>query len=394
MQVALCFFLLLFASLFSEEEKVAHFEGCPSGVAGGWVNVISGSIVNFETDLVIPGVEPLSITRSPLYSPGKLLPQIRKESWNFPFMEKICREFDHLDRSKENLTIYQGTQELLSFKNGSPNKFNCRQYELKDHPKGFTTPISLSAGRAFLTNYHIHKHTLHSMTLDSGSGELRIYRGDSAQPTYKTIWLPLEQIHSQNGFSHQFRYDTHQKKQGVTIVAPTTRETAYYGFQDNGDNLSINSFDGRQVEYHFLNGSNCRLLDEVKRSDGAPVKYSYTGEELSSIKYPDGRETAFIYWKLEDHIVQKGKPVKLSKADDKRSKGKVQKLLQPSGSNGEMIQTHSFDYHWKGDDRGGWTTVVDCEGHKDEYLIDRNYRLKEIRHYRGLNNKIFVEKFV
>ena len=78
------------------------------------------------------------------------------------------------------------------------------------------------------------------MTLYSGSGEVRDYQGDTAQPTYKTIWLPLRSIHRTNGYRHQFSYDNGKAKQGVTLFTPANKAVAYYCSDDRGDKLQSN----------------------------------------------------------------------------------------------------------------------------------------------------------
>ena len=88
---------------------------------------------------MIPGVEPLHISRSPHYAPGYFPKDKRKESWNFPFMESLERQMDRSDGEKENLIIHKGSEPLLCFNKGDPNKPERRKYQLKDHPKGFTS---------------------------------------------------------------------------------------------------------------------------------------------------------------------------------------------------------------------------------------------------------------
>ncbi len=397
------FFFLLVCSLVAKDERVAHFDGSPAGIAAGWVNVISGSIVHGETDLVIPGIEPLHISRSPLYAPGYAYKDKVKESWNFPFMEKLERQINKTNY-KEDLVIFHGAQELLSFKGGSLEEPELRRFQSSDHPKGYTNQGGARAtGRTALKNYAINRGSPHWMVLYSGSGEVRDYRGDPQQSVSKNICLPLREIVRPNGFRHAFQYDNNQKKQGVTVRTPTGRPVAYYGFDDAGDSLLVQSYDGRSVEYQFQrvgekNGSSSRYLKEVQRTDGPSVKYQYATEgsangQLKKIEYPSERGACFDYWDGGDYVKEKGKTVKLADADYNRSRYKVHKLFQPVGADAKMVQTHTFDYYSKGDSKGGWTDVIDFEKNKDVYLFDADYRLREVRYYKGMAEKYFVEKF-
>ena len=400
-------FLLFFCTplIGGDPERIAHFEGCPSGVVAGWVNVISGSVAHSETDLIIPGIEPLYISRSPLYAPGYFPKNKVKESWNFPFMEKLERSLDYSSNSsgRECFTLCQGTQEVLYFKDGDPNKPENRGYKLDNHPKGFT---NLSGGRPSgknsLRNYWIRRGTPQNITLFSGSGETRSYI--SEQGVDSNI-LPLREVFKPNHFIHKYAFDGKLTKQGVTIFAPTNREIAYYCCEDKGDEICITPFGraNRFVKYKFRkssapNGATNRFLEEVERSDGPTVEYAYKTDsekngQLKEIRYPEQRKVAFDYWEFNHHIERDGKAVRLDKTKDNQSLYKVQKLLQPADKGHELVETYSFEYHAKknkyGSWTGGWTNVKDYFQNVDVYLIDGNYRLKEVRHAKGL-----IEKFV
>ena len=147
------------------------------------------------------------------------------------------------------------------------------------------------------------------------------------------------------------------------------------------------------------NHSEVRFLKEVSRTDGPSIHYEYATEnglngQLKKIAYPDGRGMSVDYWNVDHHLKVNGKTVRLDKTNDDRSLFKVQKLLQPAGADGKMVQTHSFEYHKKKNDRGAWTTVIDCFDNKDQYLIDANYRLKEIQYHKGQSDKDRVESFL
>ncbi len=384
-----CFLVLILGALAAEEERIAHFEGSPSGIAAGWVNVISGSIVHQETDLIIPGIEPLQISRSPLYAPGYFPKDKVKESWNFSFKETLQRQ---MDNGRENLVVHQGSQELLSFKNGDPHNPEKRFFKSSDHPRGYTNQAAgpRPTGQTALKNYWVNRGSPHWMTLTSGSGEVRDYQGNPAQSSKKDVWLPLKEVIKPNGFRYFIGYDRNNEKQGVTLKTPSGREVAFYLADDKGDALSITSFDDRSVQYQFQkmggrNGSTFRFLKGVERSDSPSVQYEYVTDDLQNgqlkkIQYPEDRAISFQYWNSNSE-------------KNNRSSLKVKTLYQPAGTNSTPIATHTFAYYTKDKERSGWTDVIDFEGNKDVYLFDADYRLREVRNYKGLSEKHFVETF-
>ena len=403
-------FVFFCSAIFSEEaEQIAHFEGCPSGIVAGWVNVVSGSIANSETDLVIPGIEPLYISRSPLYAPNDFLKDKVKESWNFPFMERFERWTNNNSKQgNEDLTLWQGSQQVLFFKDRDTNKQE-RDYKLIDHPKGFTNLSGpRPSGKNFLLNHKMNRKNGQEISLCSGSGEVRTYR---SEPSIDNKRFPLRKILKPNRFSHEYAFDARLKKQGVTVYSASGREVAYYLCEDKGDEICITPFgDENQAQRRFVrykfwkskatNGATNRLLEEVQRSDGPTVEYRYRNDEnaqLNGIHYPDQRGASFEYWEYNHHIEENNRTVRLDKAKDGRSLNKVQKLLQPADFGPELVETHSFEYHSKknknGSWTGGWTKVKDCDGNIDLYLIDGNYRLKEVRNNDGINEKFVWDEF-
>ncbi len=64
----IAFCLLYGSTLFSDDDNealsLASLEGEPSSIVHGCVSAITGDYVEGQTDLIIPGIEPLYVQRS------------------------------------------------------------------------------------------------------------------------------------------------------------------------------------------------------------------------------------------------------------------------------------------------------------------------------------------
>ena len=126
--------LFLFGMLEGEESpQVAHYEGSPSGIVAGVLNVISGDLCFSELDLVIPGADPIYLSRTPTYAPGLIPNDPCKGTWNFPFMERMERvQF----QGKQSFKHFLGSQYFLNFQ--AKQKHRTASFIKENHPKGIT----------------------------------------------------------------------------------------------------------------------------------------------------------------------------------------------------------------------------------------------------------------
>ncbi len=400
-------FMLLCTTLFAQD-RVAHFEGAPSGIAAGWVNVVSGAIIHSETDLVIPGVEPIALSRSPIYAPGQSFYDQYKESWNFDFRERIARREEkevravvgggqHVIYKRHDwLSVEKGYQESLVFRNEERQANIQLLYKAHEHAKGFTNQ---SGGRASahtsIKNYFLHIDPHYNFALHCGSGEIKHY--NSRMSGNRSF---ITQILKPNGFRYDFGYHLDGQQQGVTLFAPSNREIAFYQMKDVDNTLRIDTNDGRWAQCEFIreNGKDdyiCRLLKTVYRSDAPTVaydyakKYKHSGERyLSKIIYPEGRGAEFDYWryneKKDKREFKEGHPFSINK---------VKNLYQPSHLDGAMCVTHHFSYNLNKDGKGGWTDVTDCYKNKDVYRFNEDYRITEVEHWNASGQKEYVDAF-
>ena len=403
--------MLVSTTLFAET-RVAHFEGAPSGIAAGWVNVVSGAIVHSETDLVIPGIEPIALSRSPIYAPGQSFYDQYKESWNFDFRERIARREEKVPlavvgggqhviyKRHDWLSVEKGYQESLVFRNEEQKKNIQLPYKAQEHAKGFTNQ---SGGRASahtsIKNNILEVDSGYNMALRSGSGEIKHYNSRMSDNRHF-----LTQIFKPNGFRYDFGYDLDGQIQGVTLFAPSNRKIAYYGMKDIHNTLRIDTDDDRWAQCEFIREEGkdnyiCRLLRAVYRSDAPAVVYDYakryeqSGERyLSKIIYPEGRGVEFDYWRYQEKKKISGDKREF-KGTNAFSINKVRNLYQPSHPDGAMCATHHFSYNLNKDGKGGWTDVTDCYLNKDVYRFNEDYRITEVEHWNASGQKEYVDAF-
>ncbi len=404
-------FMLVYSTLLAET-PVAHFEGAPSGIAAGWVNVVSGAIIHSETDLVIPGVEPIALSRSPIYAPGQSFYDKYKESWNFDFRERIARREEKevravidggrhvLYKRHDWLSVEKGYQESLVFRNEEQKTNIQLPYKAQEHAKGFTNQ---SGGRASahtsIKNYSLHIDPHYNFALHCGSGEIKHYNSRMSGNRHF-----LTQILKPNGFRYDFGYDLDGQIQGVTLFTPSNREIVYYQMKDIDNKLRIDTDDGRWAQCEFIRERGkddyiCRLLKAVYRSDAPAVVYDYapryeqSGERyLSKIIYPEGRGVEFDYWRYTEKKKILGDEREFKEAGS-FSVNKVRNLYQPSHPDGAMCVTHHFSYNLNKGGKGGWTDVTDCYKNKDVYRFNEDYRITEVEHWNASGQKEYVDAF-
>jgi len=406
----LLLWLVLLSTTILAEDRVAHFEGAPFGIAAGWVNVISGALVHSETDLIIPGIEPIVLSRSPLYSPGQSFFDRYKESWNFDFRERIQRKTEkevvgfngghEITRPHDWLSLEKGYQEAFVFFNKETKHNTKLPYKVHEHAKGFTNQSGNGASaQTSIKNYVLEVDPHYNLALHSGSGEIRHY--NSCMSGNRRF---VNKICKPNGFYYMFKYEFDGQEQGVTLYAPSKREIAFYFMTDKENTLkisrTINEKEVRFAQCDFVREKGkgnytCRLLNAVYRSDLPNIHYKYHerynhSEEryLKQIIYPNDRVVQFNYWRFKEIDLHK----KLVK-DNPFAVNKVRDISVPSHPDGTMCTTHTFDYKLNKNGKGGWTTVKDCYDNKDIYRFNEDFRITEVEHLNALGQKEFVEVF-
>jgi len=384
---------LFFSTLAAESSPsaIAHFESGLPSVAGGYVNVITGAPLIHVNDLVIPGIEPLTLSRDLQFNPEGIrqnLPGIRK-GWNLHFQENLTREDD--ETGDVYLSQHVDAQPMFGFFFPKGSKEELLFYDVNKSGKGSTNiGHGYPSGRHALKNIYLKESlsspgsNLYSATIVSGDRETRSYWSEKDKYSSK-IFAPLQLIVSPSGFEKVFTWKNSLVLSKISLLSPTKKTITELMADEKNDLrnrkiISFSSNEGRQVTFHF-DGLN---LIESETSDHPNVKYGYQKKRLETISWPESRGVKFSYWENNDRWVdQNGKTGKLSKYAQLLQK--VKTIEQPVGPTQERIATHLFQYFQ--DDRKDpeWneslTRVILSEGHIDDYIFDHEFLLKEIRHY-------------
>ena|GEM_PF-1464057 len=388
---------LLFASLSGENapSAMAHFESGLPGIAGGYVNVITGVPFVQSNDLVIPGIEPLIISKSFRYDP-----EVKHTAgWDIHLSECLKRRVD--EEGGVHFIHVVDYQPMFFFKIPKERSYNgynrgCRRALSMDYSQG---PLfyedqkggtnighGYPTGRYALKNTRLEKNNTlkkdeFSTVMTSGSGEKRIFFEEEMRNGIG-FHATLKELRKPNGFHHHFLRKDHSTT-GITITSPTGEKTASIDVHYIKDvpypKIGVWAADGRHSAFTYKDN---KLL-VMDSSDHPQVRYGYIESQLETISLPDQRGIKFSYWKEKDYAIDReGKQKKLGETDDVVQK--VKTIEQPVGATSEKLTTHLFEYfHFFNKDRNYETiTRVNLfEGHFDEYSIDHNFRIKEISYY-------------
>ena len=352
--------LFFFASLSGESapSAMAHFESGLPCVAGGYVNVITGAPLLHGEDLVIPGVEPLSVTRNYHYDPLELKGQISgfHQSWDFNLSEHVSRSLD--GEHSLHFTHRFDSQIWFDFHppKGSKNEIF---YDVSQSGKGST-----NIGHGYPSGRHALKNTYFSETppppfskeysavLVSGDGELKAFWGEKDK-NEERAGVPIRWIKGPNGFKKIFHWgkDVWSWPKGLGIETPTGKTVGEIDIQHqkSGDYYKVGVWapDERHAAYTFSAKVGGKRLLVVDSSDHPQIRYSYLrGDEdkrVETITLPESRGVKFSYWSENDRwIDQQGRHGKLSK--HAQLLHKVKTIEQPVGPKPERIATHLFQY--------------------------------------------------
>lgn len=190
----LFFILAVFSCVFAEENftevpDVCTTEGLPSSIICGVVCAISGEYTESCTDMVVAGVEPLTIGRN--YS------SLSNPFWSFNHVNHLKTGYANDD------LIIRARQD-----NGSYIDFCSSGHEkkkmvcsLRDH-KGLTN--ASGCGRYYLKNMKAHTDKRkHEISIINGAGDKKRYKRSKRNEEHYL----LEEFRKSNGFSYTYEHD-------------------------------------------------------------------------------------------------------------------------------------------------------------------------------------------
>lgn len=391
----------------------------PSSIVGGAVNVITGNYVESECDLVLPGAQALTLTRS--FNSSSSSRGTLCHGWDLNLPSKIEINFD-VEKGKEEFRVL-GWQERL---HNPPTQEAQNEPVALIHDRGANlcfTPyekkksfrISLEqlnqgvtncSGGALNSRTNIknrklridHKHRK-TCELHAETGETLYYHrigkghfGDryvaSKNELPNNCAITYEYDHKDRLFAIASRGKAGNELQRITWHYPDHFELT--------PELTIKSSNGRKALYRYQEQKSRDrkkqryCLTEVIRDHAPKTTYKYryangkTMERMVKKTLPDNRYLKVQYYEEGSNTIG-DKEVYISDRKDTRI-GRVAALYAPVGTDATPIRTWAFTYHLtshvdKGKPYRGNIEVFDALGHKKIYRFSKKQRLTAVEHF-------------
>lgn len=378
-----------------------NFQGEPSTVVGGCVNALTGTFIDQETDIVLPGPGGLHFTRTYAHTDHRF--GSLKHSWNhnlFSFADYDSEPYGGIcvigDSGAEMAYNTILTEKARYAPPGKRRVFSSIFQE------GVTNcGAGIIGGRYHLkNNYLVFKHNYRECTLTSSNGLKHYYMPAHIKGKRRLYRTYTDRT---NGTKVIYKYH-HKKLEEVSLLNAISKLTQSLKFEyaSNGKQLVIHTHDGRAITYEFEkfehrkgnSGDHERfLLRSVKRPNLPDVAYEYepaTKDSLERVKkksYADSRCLLVDYYQF-DKKGSKGKESQKTKEDIQVNK--VWRIKKSDNQeNPETILT--FQYSVKPISLLGksipqkTTDVFDAYNHRTEYKSSYN-RLDSITYYKGVND--------
>lgn len=361
--------------------KLLDFDGTPSAVIAGCVNVITGDYFECEDDLSTPGPVPITISR--YFSSGSKEKGELLDFWdlNLGGRVKTARTKNHRYATVTDKGVH------IPFK--SRKSSSVMHINSKVLQAGVTNISS-----PYLSGKNHIKNKI--LKLDLTNDDIKYLL---CKPGGETLEFALEnesqkyllaQARQANGCSLKYGY---AREKVSTIGAYDTGGTllnevkvAREKVQGNKKVTSVQSNDGRSVTYQISKMSSQHrnkhghrwCLTEVVRSYGPKTTYHYESlgyhrrEKLVKKELPETRYLTIQYLKkgenhVGDHIIDAtGSLV-----------GKVCGLYAPVGHDAEPVLTHCFSYPSK----RGKVNVYDAYGTRKLYVWTKENRLRVVEDF-------------
>lgn len=392
---------------------MANLEGEPSTFINGHVNVITGDFNDFQIDLTLPGIDPLTVERS--FSRSTEREGSLAAGWNLNLHGILKGEPYKIDRShyfKVNVIEGHGAgfsyQKKIS-KNDKRPDFMSLEYKV--YKKGVTnTSSGYICGQNNIKNNRAFKKSREVYETFNGARSVREYRLHASSSDVFTIFKETKP--SGNVFQyHYLDRNKHMNFQSsdeldvlhqVEVINKNNQQLALITYKlitrskfKKFPHQDIIALDGRSVRYHFtMNSKHDRrcesILTKVDRSDAPPECYEYVeGEKdadllISKKTRPEGRYLGVKYYKKGKNYIDKER-IEISKSDDLR-RNRVKSLQGPVGYNEKPVNTYRFYYSFDpiskkekySSIRSGSTTVLDALNNKTIYTYTKDQRIKYI----------------
>ena len=371
----------------------------PSSIVGGAVNVITGSYVDSECDMVIPGSNPLVIQRH--FNSGN-----KKRG-------SLCHGWDLNFPSDVKITYQQGLKDPVTAivkDRGADLVFNGRfkekmkiskkqlQYGVTNCSTGILSSRTNIRNKRFVYRYNYAKHC----ELYEESGEMLTYKLVSSKSTQEKYSYSISKNLFPSGCSIVYDYDSKKRLSQVTSTGQNENPLSHIEWIYPADfkstpKLTLLSSDGRKICYKYQKqesyddqGDHRYCLTSVLRSYGPEMSYEYryasqhSMERMIKKSLPDNRYLKVKYYEEGQNKVG-ADTVSISNRKDARV-GRVSALYAPVGVDAKPIMTWAFKYHLQKRHRSsepiaGYAEVTDALGHLKVYHFSDEHRLTSVKHF-------------
>lgn len=393
---------------------LTEVEGDPSSIVGGYVNAISGALIETDTDIVLPGPEPLIYQR--IYCSKDWNGDVICDGWTNNHAENA---YLHHDGDLYTISAAEASGGSITYWGHKARRNRAYREDFYPPPeqsvqgeqrvgkdKGLTnTGMGDPSGNTNLKNqsYHYCNHAKH-IRGSLCDGTTRTYY-PAIKPN-EWDYLPLRFVLSQESrpsgstLSYDYYIDNSLGKGKIRSIKAldTTGGQLFsqllFDYSGNVGKPGIHEIkgtasDGRQITYrfcHFNFPTNRRAsvarryLSEVIPPNGPKVSYEYTYGDawqvamLSEKKVANRAVLKVNYYDTGKN--QNGDIVATAPNGGARC-GNVSMLQAPVGADATLIPTHCFVY-WD-----GWTDVRDAYNQRTIYRFNDQERITSLERYTG-----------
>ncbi|MFA6916871.1 MAG: RHS repeat-associated core domain-containing protein [Parachlamydiales bacterium] len=298
--------------------SVSDTDGITSTLIGGHFNAISGNFVDFETDILIEGPDPLALSRC--YSNGDLSRRFLGASWDVTLPLTANVEGGSVNRKNVFFDIY------LKEHSGGISHFRGQGHRTSKPPIGMTPETAFGysncgmgrpSGKSNPKNSNVSfKERDQLIDVIDGGGNHRSYFKDKGKE--KGIYhLQFEK--KANGTYFQYIFNSKEVLKSITRSF-IRKENARIDFSKYKDQeLSLQASNGQKVRYGFEElkvgkgekSYHVPYLMSVEKSHGINNYYRYSRNEFSllwniseKISGPDENSTNFLkvhYFNIGDN---------------------------------------------------------------------------------------------
>lgn len=373
------------------------------------INVLTGECYVSQDDLVVFGVEPISLRR--IYLSGKA--QERAAGWSF--FPHVMLHMSRIEDSQEfEVSVAEPNGDLVYYKSES------RQ---GDKELIFTPDVEKTIGYNYEFRDKIGArwdHTNNKLVINLEEKSAMLHAADGSVRAYVTNRKKIKDnatfyllvIQKLNGNRIEYSYDNYFRVEKVSTHNPQNTKTyAWAEFQYAGDPKKTLDFDvvtstNHKGQYRFWRKRRKQKADSFHlswaQSSQRPLdQYDY--QPLHKVKDPQvalklldaQEEVEFDYYHLSHNKLADGTEVHIPDESDTRY-NRIKNVSFPMGVDGGMCSfcTLKYDPGKKVSegvyDREGLTYLVDFLGHQAIFRSTPNLQMKEIEYHdkdHGLQKK-------